>query len=75
VSNVYSLTFAGGVQPGTGVERSTLNGCYTASNVVQNVLSGSPTNVTLAPAGCDDPICQEGEDKWVYYECGVFNRN
>lgn len=72
VNNVYNLTFASGTQPGTGVERSTLNGCYTASNVTTNVLSGSPTNVDLtATNSCDDAACQEGEDKWVYYECAV----
>ncbi len=70
LNNVYSLTFPAGVQPGTGVERSTLNGCYTAGPTVFNTLSGSPSSI-LTAENCDDNICQEGEDKWVYYECGI----
>jgi len=70
IGDVYSLTFPSGTQPGTGVERSTLNGCYTASNVLQNTLDGIPSSIL--PAGekrCDATVCLDGEEKWVYYEC------
>ena len=44
--------------------------CYTAGPQVLNVLSGTPSSI-LSATDCDDNICQEGEDKWVYYECGI----